>query len=151
MNHTLVFDEKNIYKIESLPANADEKIIYVFRDTINSSTPGFWNIKKILYIGISLKAEERLNSSHNKIQEAKKMLADGHFLTFTYHKFNGNTTETTIRAIENALIYANKPPLNDQNKDVYHSEKYGNIEIFCTGKRASLLKQHIILPEEDKK
>ena len=148
--HVLEFNIENIYRIESLPANSDEKIIYIFRDTSNSKTKGFWTIHQILYIGISLDAKERLNTSHNKIQEAQPYLKDGHFLTFSYHRFHGGTSEETIRAIENALIHANAPPLNDQNKKEYHFEKYGEIDIECTGPRATLLKKELHLPEGDK-
>ncbi len=139
----LVFDEKSVYTLNSLPAD-DGKIIYVFRDT-SDSNDGKWIIHKVLYIGISIDASGRLNTSHNKIEPAKKLLANGHFLTFAYYKFDNSVSEKTIRAIENALIYSNKPCLNDNNKDNYHFEEYGNIEVHCSGHRSTKLVKDIQL------
>lgn len=140
----LNFKTENVYTTNSLPADEGEKIIYIFRDTSNSSD-GKWNIHEVLYIGKSIDSDGRLNKSHNKIKLAQDKLSDDHFLTFTYHKFDGNTSDKTIRAIENALIFENKPCLNVNGKDSYNYDEYGDIEVKCVGERASLLKEHIYL------
>lgn len=142
--HKLNFPLNQVYKVENLPADENKKIIYVFRET-SDKDKDTWNIHRILYIGISTNAENRLTKSHEKIDPALQMLKDNNFLTISYHVFNGNTSEDTIRAIENALINQNQPPLNDQNKKEYHFEKYGNIDITCEGPRATLLKKNISL------
>ena len=147
--HILDFKENNIYKENNLPANEDEKIIYIFRDTSDKDEKT-WIIHEILYIGESTNAEDRLNSSHEKIPLAHEKLNKGHFLTFTYHRFNGNTSENTIRAIENALIAKHKPVLNNQNKKEYHFEKYPEIEIVCVGPRSTLLEKDFTF-EKNKK
>lgn len=147
IKENLNFDKKNVYTLDSLPANKDEKIIYIFRDTTKTSN-GMWLIHEVLYIGLSIDAESRLNSSHNKIEPAKKLLKAGHFLTFTYCKFDSGVQEKTIRAIENALICSNKPCLNEKNKDNYHIEEYGNIEIHCFGHRSTKLVKDIVFSKK---
>ena len=140
--YELEFTLSNVYKESGLPANENEKIIYVFRDTSDKDEKT-WTIHKILYIGESTNAKNRLNSNHEKIPLAHEKLAKGHFLTFAYYKFHGNISDDSIRAVENALIAANKPELNDQNKKEYHFDKYPQIKVICKGPRATLLKETI--------
>ena len=145
--YDLEFKEENVYTMKSLPADEGEKIIYVFRDT-SYNNDGKWIINEILYIGKSIDSDGRLNVSHNKIEPANQKIETGHFLTFTYHKFNGNTSDETIRAIENALIYINKPCLNKNGVDNYNFDSYGDIEVHCSGVRSTKLIKDIYLKEK---
>lgn len=66
-------------------------------------------LMKLIYIGQAQNINERINN-HEKKEEFEKELSDGQQLCYSYAEIE----ESDLNIVENALIFAQKPPLNTQ-------------------------------------
>lgn len=87
-------------------------------------------VHKLIYIGSAIEESipERL-CRHEKNLQFEETCQDNEGLCYTYIPLN-DETDDAIRMYEQALIFAEKPELNDQNKDNYDKD---DIEIQLEG------------------
>ena len=91
---------------------SESGVYCVYACTYNTSTDKV-SLRKILYIGESVNANERL-ANHEKLTDWKKCLQLGETLCYSFAFVNN---DDRVRA-EASLIYKHKPPCNSEF--VYH-------------------------------
>lgn len=101
-------------------------IYMVYRCTFNQEKQTV-SLKELLYIGQAQNIQDRI-SHHNMHQEFIDATNDGEQICYSYAEVN----EQDLDIVENALIFAQKPRLNDELKDNYnHKPAQFNIEGQC--------------------
>ena len=105
--------------------------IYVVYRCVYNDVLDTVSLKEILYIGKSDDIHNRL-TTHDKIELFKNKVQSGEELCYSCAKVN----ISILDAVENALIYAQKPVLNKQGKEIY---EYQPLHIVIDG-ACSLMK-----------
>lgn len=94
----------------------------VYRCTYNQTTDKV-TLHEIIYIGQAENINER-HKKHEKLPLFQKELKEGEELCYTYAEVDGRSLDL----IENALVFAQKPKLNDKLKDNYDHQS-ANIKL----------------------
>lgn len=97
-----------------LPNNSGIYMIYRCQYDMQNNTV---SLIDIIYIGQSENIHDRL-LDHEKYELFKSKLLIGEDLCYSYAK-----VDKDIDLVENALIFVQRPVLNDQNKYVYNYER----------------------------
>lgn len=98
--------------------------IYIFYRCVYDPRENNVNLLEILYIGQAKNVNKRINN-HNKFPECEEKLRYGETICFSC----ANVSAIDIDRAENALVYTQKPPLNEDLKDHFHySDTTLNIE-----------------------
>lgn len=101
-------------------------IYIVYRCTFNQEKQTV-RLKELLYIGQAQNIRDRI-SGHDKREEFFNAAKEGEQICYSYAEVN----KQDLDIVENALIYAQKPRLNDKLKDSYnHEPAQFNIEGQC--------------------
>ena len=87
-------------------------------------------LNEILYIGQSENVHDRI-SNHEKASQFSSKLQKGEELCYAC----AEVSKTDLDIVENALIFAQKPVLNEELKDSF---KYGKVAIKADGRCACL-------------
>ncbi len=95
---------------------AKSGIYLVYRCVYNSKKDTV-GLKEIIYIGKSENAHNRI-VNHDKIHEFNAQLENGEELCYAF----AEVPVTNLDIVENALVFAQKPILNDNLKDSYNYE-----------------------------
>lgn len=77
-------------------------------------------LKEIIYIGQAEDLNERINN-HEKSKKFQEKCKDGEELCYAY----ANVSLDDLDIVENALIFAQKPPLNSELVDSFNHESAG--------------------------
>lgn len=84
-------------------------------------------LKKLIYIGKAINIHDRINN-HDRYEDFKKQLEAGQQLCYSYSSVSPNDMDV----VENALIFMQKPDLNDSLKDSFnYADSQFNIEGAC--------------------
>lgn len=105
--------------------------VYIVYNCTYNATEDTVLLNKILYIGKSVDINERL-ASHTNRDSFLKACGSENNLCYSFAEVN----ESDLDLVENALIYAQQPPLNDVLKDKYN---YPESEFHIEG-RCALMK-----------
>lgn len=105
-------------------------IYMVYRCTYHSDTEKV-SLKEIIYIGQAKNLNERLNN-HEKYSDFQNQCKTEEELCYAYAKVD----EKDLDVVENAIVFAQKPPLNTDLKDSYNHDSAG----FLVEGNCSLLK-----------
>ncbi len=89
------------------------------------------SLKEIIYIGQAKNLNERLNN-HEKYSDFQNQCKTEEELCYAYAKVD----EKDLDVVENAIVFAQKPPLNTDLKDSYNHDSAG----FLVEGNCSLLK-----------
>lgn len=101
-------------------------IYIVYRCTFNKEKQTV-SLKELLYIGQAQNIQERI-SKHDKHQEFIDAAKNGEQICYSYAEVD----KQDLDIVENALIFAQKPRLNDELKDTYNYESaHFNVEGQC--------------------
>lgn len=87
-------------------------------------------LNKLIYIGKAINIHDRINN-HDRYEDFKKQLSEGEQLCYSY----SSVSPKDMDVVENALIYLQKPVLNDNLKDTFN---YGDSEFNIEGACALL-------------
>ena len=87
-------------------------------------------LNKLIYIGKAINIHDRINN-HDRYEDFKKQLAKEEQLCYSYSSVSPNDMDV----VENALIFMQKPELNDNLKDSFN---YGDSEFNIEGACALL-------------
>lgn len=102
-------------------------IYMVYRCTYHSDTEKV-SLKEIIYIGQAKNLNERLNN-HEKHSDFQNLCKPGEELCYAY----ANVEEEDLDVVENALVFAQKPPLNTDLKASYNHDSAGfSVEGNCS-------------------
>ena len=102
-------------------------IYIVYRCTFNEGKQTV-SLKELLYIGKAENIQERI-LNHNKRPEFMAALIEGEQICYSY----AEVKEQDLDIVENALVYAQKPRLNEELVDSYnHEPAQFNIEGKCS-------------------
>lgn len=94
---------------------------------------------KVIYIGMTKEQDFKTRIQQHKNNDFKKWENDKHFdprkqqLVFAIAECNLDV----LQSIESALIYANKPCANDDEKKIYHGE-YNEISVHSSGAKGNI-------------
>lgn len=84
-------------------------------------------LNKLIYIGQAINIHDRINN-HDKYEDFKKQLGKGQQLCYAY----SSVSPKEMDVVENALIFMQKPELNDNLKDSFnYSDSQFSIEGAC--------------------
>ena len=84
-------------------------------------------LKRLIYIGQADNLHDRI-CTHDRYEDFKRQLHDRECLCYSYASVSPDDKDI----IENALIYMQKPPLNDKLKDSFdHTDSQFSIEGRC--------------------
>lgn len=101
----------------TLPHNSG---IYMVYRCVHHKDTDKVTLKEIIYIGQAQDLNERLNN-HEKYQEFCNQCENGEELCYAY----ADVSLDDLDIIENALIFAQKPPLNSDFVNSFNYEKTG--------------------------
>lgn len=87
-------------------------------------------LKEIIYIGQAENAHERI-ANHDKLDEFKAKLQQGEELCYAF----AEVEKDNLDIVENALVFAQKPILNDKLKDKFN---YSPVAIKLDGRCARM-------------
>lgn len=118
---------------EHLPSHSG--IYLVYRGTLNSERTRL-HCKEIIYIGQSTDIR-RCNKNHESRSRFLERLEDNEVLFYSYAPINSDD----LKRVEAALVYKQKPLLNDQLKDNF---LYPPTHIISSGACALLEKDFIV-------
>ena len=111
-------------KKDTLPTYGGVYLVYCCtydkeRDTVT--------LKRLIYIGQAADFHERI-CTHDRYEDFKRQLNEGEKLCYSYASVSPDDKDI----VENALIYLQKPPLNDSLKNSFnHADSQFNIEGAC--------------------
>lgn len=103
---------------------ATSGIYFVYRCTYDSKNRTVC-LKEILYIGQAENGKDRVGK-HDRYSDFQKELKDGEELCYSY----AEVSKENLDIVENALVFMQKPRLNDKLKDSYNHE---DVEIDIDG------------------
>ena len=104
--------------------------IYLVYRCLYNSEQNTVGLKDIIYIGQSVDAHERI-VNHDKLDEFNAKLQRGEELCYSFAEVD----EENLNIVENALVFAQKPVLNDQLKDKFN---YSPVAIKLDGRCACM-------------
>jgi excinuclease UvrABC nuclease subunit len=108
---------------------AKSGIYLVYRCVYNSDKDTV-GLKDIIYIGKSTNVHNRI-ANHDKFKEFNAQLRDGEELCYAF----AEVAQTNLDIVENALVFAQKPVLNDDLKNSYN---YDAVAIKIDGRCACM-------------
>lgn len=108
---------------------AKSGIYLVYRCVYNSDKDTV-GLKDIIYIGKSTNVHNRI-ANHDKFGEFNAQLRDGEELCYAF----AEVAQTNLDIVENALVFAQKPVLNDDLKNSYN---YDAVAIKIDGRCACM-------------
>lgn len=114
---------RDLYK-KGLPSYGGVYMVYccVFNKDSDTVT-----LKKLIYIGKAINIHDRINN-HERFEDFKKQLEKGQQLCYSYSSVSPNDMDV----VENALIFMQKPELNENLKDSFnYTDSQFNIEGAC--------------------
>lgn len=101
--------------------------IYFVYSCIYNKEPRTVTLKELLYIGKAINIHDRI-ANHERLDDFKKALKEDQELCYSCSSISPNDMDI----VENALIFMQKPTLNDQLKDgFYHPDSEFSIEGKC--------------------
>lgn len=89
--------------------------VYCVLACIHNKEKSTVDIKKLVYIGEAKDVNDRLTRGHEKLNEWKAKCADGEVICVSAAQVSSTDRERA----EAALIYLNKPPVNESLKDSF--------------------------------
>ena len=92
------------------------------------------SLRKLIYIGKSVNINDRVNN-HDRYEEFTKQLQQGETLCYSY----ASVAPSDMDIVENALIYMQKPPLNNELKNSFN---YPDSQFDFEGRCALLKETH---------
>lgn len=92
------------------------------------------SLRKLIYIGKSVNINDRVNN-HDRYEEFTKQLQQGETLCYSY----ASVAPSDMDIIENALIYMQQPPLNNELKNSFN---YPDAQFDFEGRCALLKETH---------
>lgn len=104
--------------------------IYLVYRCLYNSEQNTVGLKEIIYIGQSVDVHERI-VNHDKLDEFNAKLQRGEELCYSFAEVD----EENLNIVENALVFAQKPVLNDQFKDKFN---YSPVAIKLDGRCACM-------------
>lgn len=111
-----------------LPSYGGIYMVYCCKFNENEQTV---TLRKLIYIGKAINIHDRV-CNHNRYEDFKRQLLQGEQLCYSYASVSPNEVD----AVENGLIFMQKPELNEDLTDRYN---YPDSE-FCIEGACSLLK-----------
>lgn len=87
-------------------------------------------LKEIIYIGQAENVHNRI-ANHDRLDDFKAQLQEGEELCYSF----AEVSESDLDIVENALIFAQKPILNDRLKDTFN---YGAVTVKVDGRCACM-------------
>lgn len=110
--------------VSTLPDYSGVYIVYRCVYNIKDETV---SLKELLYIGQASNINQRINN-HDKKDIFESHLQQGEEIAYSYAQVNIDKLDV----VENALIFAEQPPLNDKGKDSFnHPASSFSIEGRC--------------------
>jgi excinuclease UvrABC nuclease subunit len=114
---------RDVYK-GGLPSYGGVYMVYCCKYNEEQQTV---TLKKLIYIGKAINIHDRINN-HDRYEDFKRQLGTGEQLCYSYSSVSPNDMDV----VENALIYMQKPILNDNLKDSFnYGDSDFNIEGAC--------------------
>lgn len=110
-----------------IPSKSGVYLVYRCIYNTASNTVG---LKDIIYIGKAENAHDRI-ANHDRLEDFKTQLQDGEELCYSF----AEVPVTDLDIVENALIYAQKPVLNDSLKNSF---SHGAVAIKVDGRCACM-------------
>lgn len=110
-----------------MPSKAGIYLVYRCVYDAKSNTVG---LKDIIYIGQAENAHDRI-ANHDRLNDFKNQLQQGEELCYSF----AEVLPSDLDIVENALIFAQKPILNDQLKDTFN---YGAVTVKVDGRCACM-------------
>lgn len=104
-------------------------IYLVYRCVYNKSSNTV-GLKEIIYIGQAENAHDRI-ANHDRLDDFKSRLQDGEELCYSF----AEVSKSDLDIVENALIFAQKPILNDRLKDSFN---FGAVTVKLDGRCACM-------------
>lgn len=110
-----------------VPSKTGIYLVYRCVYDAKSNTVG---LKDIIYIGQAENAHDRI-ANHERLNDFKEQLQQGEELCYSF----AEVSSSDLDIIENALIFAQKPILNDQLKNTFN---YGVVTVKVDGRCACM-------------
>jgi excinuclease UvrABC nuclease subunit len=110
-----------------IPSKAGVYLVYRCVYNTKNNTVG---LKDIIYIGQAKNVHDRI-VNHDKLDDFKAQLQSGEELCYSFAEIQ----ETELDIIENALIFAQKPVLNNNLKDSFN---FGAVIVKLDGRCACM-------------
>lgn len=108
-----------------LPSYAGIYMVYCCKFNENEQTV---TLRKLIYIGKAINIHDRV-CNHNRYEDFKRQLLQGEQLCYSYASVSPNEVD----AVENGLIFMQKPELNDDLTDRYsYPDSEFSIEGACS-------------------
>ena len=104
--------------------------IYLVYRCIYSAETNTVGLKEIIYIGKAENVHDRI-ANHDKLEDFKSQLQEGEELCYSF----AEVPVADLDVVENALIYAQKPRLNDNLTDSFN---HGAVAIKIDGRCACM-------------
>lgn len=104
--------------------------VYLVYRCVYDTTNNTVGLKDIIYIGQAKNVHDRI-FNHDKLEDFKKQLQNGEELCYSY----ADVPESELDIVENALIFAQKPVLNDILKNSF---KHSAVNIKVDGRCACM-------------
>ena len=89
--------------------------VYFVYCCIYNEIPRTVTLNKLIYIGKAINIHDRINN-HDRYDDFKNQLEQGEQLCYSYSSISPNDMDV----VENALIFMQKPILNDDLKDSFN-------------------------------
>lgn len=110
-----------------VPSKTGIYLVYRCVYDAKSNTVG---LKNIIYIGQAVNAHDRI-ANHERLNDFKNQLQQGEELCYSF----AEVSSSDLDIVENALIFAQKPILNEQLKDTFN---YGAVTVKVDGRCACM-------------
>ena len=104
--------------------------IYLVYRCVYDKTSNTVGLKDIIYIGQAENAHDRI-ANHDRLGDFKAQLQQGEELCYSF----AEVLQSDLDIVENALIFAQKPILNDKVKDTFN---YGAVIVKVDGRCACM-------------
>ena len=102
--------------------------VYLVYCCTYNKEPHTVTLHKLIYIGKAINIHDRI-VNHDRYEDFKKQLGEGEELCYSYSSISPNDMDV----VENALIFMQKPVLNETLKDSFnYPDSQFNIEGACT-------------------
>ena len=112
---------------EGVPSRSGIYLVYRCVYEKESNTVG---LREIIYIGQAVNVRERI-ANHDRLGDFEKKLQKGEELCYSV----ADVESSDLDIIENALIFAQKPILNDKLRDTFN---YGGVTVKLDGRCACM-------------